>query len=1257
MQAIPSLVGTSCAVAAASSGLVFGQALPDQDRAHTSYISRSASLAARPRSTTGVSRLTRPFSQDCEPAFSRFSRLFVSEESESQSYSRSQASVQSQYQLQAKPSTPANLNYHYRASSQSLKDSSHRQIQHQSSTISSATVSPSNLKTSRPSSRRYTLSKQLSFRRTLQQHQPVPPDQEPSLPYSRSQTPIIDEDCSTSVSSHGSWIRRLSRRPASQHGSPRSSSVFDTGYSARSAHSSTPSPSHRSTYRPGSSSGSPAGSPLSRNKLAKRPSSAHKNFEERSGRRRALSQLSGFRRPATSHQRSATLQSITSPIVADTPTFVLDQQHLRDNANTAPPLSRIRPRANARWSSFFHAHTIMVNLRSGSNRFAESKHVSGRRLAAVTRRMHVGESAANSPACLLKSDQLYCRSAENTPFSFPQTGISHAQSFEERRSEGPRDEEAQTEPEHLQTPPRPSSSAKVPRRSLSMTLSSPGNWISKTGSLRRFKRNNEVTLDTYNDGGLNSQVFAGKRSSHYAAAATPLDTIEASILCDNTMMEPGNQDTPCEYNMATTYEDKCQEDLENKKDGATTSPTFLHGTQISGRQRKMPMSRAATPASTPPSPLEYPQAESMTPQASAVLPSRAQISIFSGSQASSDQSHGYFQRERSSTIASSDIDGGDAASRDDDTDFRSERDVVFDSIRTHSSMLNRAVETPLESVFNDSPPGTTTGAFRHKRPSILPDPAWDAPSFLRDKNEDNLPTPVGLQPRLELVTDEYNPRLSMTDDLDDDWGDFDHSLAHGLSPPSVQGSMNMNSLSPNMRQALRGIGRNQGVDESAREGQFDQISERPLSNLFDWTESSIHVEGELDESRPRTVHGKHDTDTRGGRTSSRRSPLPAHIRSQSVPVVNDPSENAVANANPKFGTWGMGSKTASEDWGEDFEFGDEPTAIDANTADSELRSSFLMLVPASIQASQPSLRAHTGHIRELSLLVNDLKRLCRHGRELNLTSGSHQQLWEEAEGIIALASPDDEELESGVEAPASPIDFPSDLSDQVLDDSFDEADISRLDDLENPDHNISSDNVPTNPVFARRRSVLMPDDDIFGGGGSSISSSPPRVVSVSSQWPLCGDETVISEFPQTPNSHTRTPQKHINGAVRSVAAAVHHSSTSDNGRGNDGKFHFDTTSLKTLVKQASDLRGRLACVLHQHDPISQSPVRKSAVNRASPAFTQVFNNPATSPSRLSTRPRAPSTLSISSLVVAEEPATALSEAQDLGQRMQLVTLE
>ncbi|KKF94025.1 hypothetical protein CFO_g3612 [Ceratocystis platani] len=298
----------------------------------------------------------------------------------------------------------------------------------------------------------------------------------------------------------------------------------------------------------------------------------------------------------------------------------------------------------------------------------------------------------------------------------------------------------------------------------------------------------------------------------------------------------------------------------------------------------MPMSRATTPASTPPSPLEHPQAESMTPQASAVQPSRAQISIFSGSQASSDQSHGYFRRERSSTIASSDIDGGDAASRDDDTDFRSERDIVFDSIRTHSSMLNRTVETPLESVFNDSPPGTTTG-----------------------------------------------------------------------------------------------------------------------------------------------------------RTSSRRSPLPAHIRSQSVPVVNDPSENAVANANPKFGTWGMGSKTASEDWGEDFEFGDEPTAIDANTADSELRSSFLML-----------------------------------------------QLWEEAEGIIALASPDDEELESGVEAPASPIDFPSDLSDQVLDDSFDEADISRLDDLENPDHNISSDNVPTNPVFARRRSVLMPDDDIFGGGGSTL---------------------------------------------------------------------------------------------------------------------------------------------------------------------------
>ncbi len=53
------------------------------------------------------------------------------------------------------------------------------------------------------------------------------------------------------------------------------------------------------------------------------------------------------------------------------------------------------------------------------------------------------------------------------------------------------------------------------------------------------------------------------------------------------------------------------------------------------------------------------------------------------------------------------------------------------------------------------------------------------------------------------------------------------------------------------------------------------------------------------------------------------------------------------------------------------------------------------------------IKAHSGQIRELSHLVNGLKRLCRHGRELDILNES-PALWKEAENIIALASPDEE---------------------------------------------------------------------------------------------------------------------------------------------------------------------------------------------------------------------------------------------------------
>src|SRR5207244_2600200 len=86
-------------------------------------------------------------------------------------------------------------------------------------------------------------------------------------------------------------------------------------------------------------------------------------------------------------------------------------------------------------------------------------------------------------------------------------------------------------------------------------------------------------------------------------------------------------------------------------------------------------------------------------------------------------------------------DGRDLVSGDeDDTDFKS--DTLFDSLRTIGSGRVRAVETPLESVYDESPP-STGGNKRSKRLSIqeILDRTWDEDSKIMEEDETNL-TPV-----------------------------------------------------------------------------------------------------------------------------------------------------------------------------------------------------------------------------------------------------------------------------------------------------------------------------------------------------------------------------------------------------------------------------------------------------------------------------------------------------------------------------------
>lgn len=576
---------------------------------------------------------------------------------------------------------------------------------------------------------------------------------------------------------------------------------------------------------------------------------------------------------------------------------------------------------------------------------------------------------------------------------------------------------------------------------------------------------------------------------------------------------------------------------------------------------------------------------------------------------------------------------------------------MFDSIRTGASGRNRAPESPVESMFDESPP-STAGNNKTKRLSIqeILGRNWDADDRIMEEDE-SIPTPVRdtyaskaaanverssiagngpERPSVDLsMSNKDTSRMSLDDDFDDDdWARDEDELDFGnkLSPPS---SMNSRGVSPNLRFALASANGTEMADVAG-----ELRGERPRSNIFDWAESVQDKQDAEGQFRPRTVHGKRELDLRGGRTSNRRGPAVAHVRSQSVPVVHDPSDTAKA-ATQKYGTWGLGTKGASEDWDDDFEFGG-PDSGEGSNADR----TFDMVVPASIQASQPSLRQHTGQIRELSMLVNDLKRLCRHGRDLGMLSGPHAGLWTEAEGIIALASPDENELE-GMDVESSDFDFEaSTLSDKLTNDELDVGPLKGLEDSRDPHElRLAKTTVIRERPSGRRRSVFSPDDDIFGGNKHAN-----------------GTAHAASSRPKTPENNINLGGHDVTDIVKSVLDAMHHRSTPEVSEApgtSDTKLHFGTNNLKALVKRAGDLRDALSDLVRRADQITQSPARTPRRGeRDSPAFVRVFTPeppPSSSPPKRLPHGQNPSS-------PLNHSSHEASPSGALGRRMQMMTV-
>lgn len=209
------------------------------------------------------------------------------------------------------------------------------------------------------------------------------------------------------------------------------------------------------------------------------------------------------------------------------------------------------------------------------------------------------------------------------------------------------------------------------------------------------------------------------------------------------------------------------------------------------------------------------------------------------------------------------------------------------------------------------------------------------------------------------------------------------------------------------------------------------------ATIFDWAEVQPSPNHSNSPPRPKTVHGKKDPENRGSRHSGRRMPSGMHARSHSVPVVPDldgKRSSAVAN---KFGTWGVGSKGVTEDWNEDFDFEEPlPELPSPFVDDKRVDSGHAMLIPKAIQEQQQNVVANIGLLREWGLLIEELKDLRIRAAALGMLAGPHAEAWSEVDAMIDLA--DQESHESTLEPRRSPPSSPG-FDDSAFDEPTREA--------------------------------------------------------------------------------------------------------------------------------------------------------------------------------------------------------------------------
>ena len=549
--------------------------------------------------------------------------------------------------------------------------------------------------------------------------------------------------------------------------------------------------------------------------------------------------------------------------------------------------------------------------------------------------------------------------------------------------------------------------------------------------------------------------------------------------------------------------------------------------------------------------------------------------------------------EPGSTLLGSDNENSRLMSGDED-DMDSRSGTMYDSTRTGAtgSSHSGVRRLPIERIFDESSlPGlpakdklialqdllehesfAQTEPRDHRAVVEEQDVSTPVPDATRCKDDDsstpmhetsNFPPEISQSfpsAHSDLGTSDPSAR-DMEVDQDDELWSFEpvddlHEAGNPASIPSSSQRSNTSLAHPGAD--------SRGRRESSPSNRPDVPSK---SNIFEWSEPPTTdkdtLEGES--PRPKTVHGRHGTDMRGSRANGRRGPSALHLRSQSVPVPKDSGSYRNGTNPPKL----LGSKGPSEDWDGDFDF-DEPFHTpkqETTSADYMHRNhSSGMLVPRAILERQASVHGQFGQVKELTLLVEELKRLQQQASGQGIMESQSAELWKEAEGIINLATLDDEKELFPPRSPPSPS-FEFDL--------FDE-----------------------DSPRTRRRSGLSPSkEDRMSLVDESSGSQPSSRRS--------------SELPkhETPLPTSR-PRKESSAKAKSVLETIHQQRRHYEPELLDAKLAqkklpFDTTSLKDLVTRAGVVTRALKEIVRRAENGPETPQSRPTTPR-DPPYTQMF---------------------------------------------------